>query len=739
MPRPAKTALFIVIGAYATFYAAYSWSPLAVDQDQNLFMPGSQPGSAVLEKASQCDNCHGGYDPGAEPAHNWRGGMMAHAARDPLWLACLAVANQDSIWALGNPNAGDLCLRCHTPGGWIEGRSDPPNASALTSSRGDFEGVNCDSCHRMIDPFNALSQMPELPAETDSVGISKAEETRQRDAEVLTNIALFDSSPFYDPGTGLPVHFGDGSLPGYIESTSGQYYIDPADDKRGPRFDASPKHKWYYSRYHKSKFMCATCHDVSNPVLANVLLSPGLPERQSPASFFHLERTWSEFSLSDYGLDGGAATNPSVAESGVVWASKCQDCHMSDVTGKACNKNVATRTDLALHDQTGGNTWMSRLLATADQNGPVYDPYNYAILSGSKYPGARIDVDGLNNLADELLDGEARARANLHRAADITLVADMSHAATVRLINNTGHKLISGFPEGRRMWLSVKFHDAGGNVIGELNPYQPLSTTLDAQGNEQYVSGGILQVTRDDLVYEAQMSSSLTGETKTFHFVLATDRYKDNRIPPRGFDIACAGERLVIPCWQGAEAIDYFTAAEYAGGYDEVTFAKPQGTAGWTATLYYQTTSKEYIEFLRDEIVGDASTLSSPTPSGEAQAYIIQDTQEPNLSFFANLKDWGQAIWDLWLHNGGAAPVDMTAAISPPREMEIQQEPDGTRLRFATIVGRNYQVQYHGDLTTGSWTDLGGPIAGHGGVTEITDPAPAAAPRRFYRVVTTVP
>ena len=44
---------------------------------------------------------------------------MGQAARDPLFHACLAVANQDAAFA------GDLCIRCHTPGGWISGRSEP--------------------------------------------------------------------------------------------------------------------------------------------------------------------------------------------------------------------------------------------------------------------------------------------------------------------------------------------------------------------------------------------------------------------------------------------------------------------------------------------------------------------------------------------------------------------------------------------------------------------------------------
>ena len=72
----------------------------------------------------------------------------AQAARDPLFYACLTVALQDSIWAIGRPNAGDLCLRCHFTEGWTEDRSDPINASAMTGS--DFDGAQCDLCHSLL-------------------------------------------------------------------------------------------------------------------------------------------------------------------------------------------------------------------------------------------------------------------------------------------------------------------------------------------------------------------------------------------------------------------------------------------------------------------------------------------------------------------------------------------------------------------------------------------------------------
>jgi hypothetical protein len=476
--------------------------------------------------------------------------------------------------------------------------------------------------------------------------------------------------------------------------------------------------------------MCSTCHDVSNPVLANVLQELGLPEKQAGGSYFHVERTWSEFQLSAFGQEGGSATDEDYAEkTGVTHASTCQDCHMKDVVGKACNKNVPIRNDLALHDQTGGNTWITRILATADANSPVYDAYNHAILSGSKYPGASIDVAGLQNSGEALLAGELRARGNLRSAADLELVADHTGEAVLRIRNLTGHKLISGFPEGRRMWLRVDFHDASGSLISSINAYTPLATSLDGDGNRQYESGGVLNKTRDDLVYEVKMSSSLTGESETFHFVLATDRYKDNRIPPKGFDSVAASSRLAHPRWNGADAVDYFTAAEYAGGYDEVIINKPAGTAAWRARLYYQTTSKDYIEFLRDEAAGVNTTLDSPTPSGEPEAYIIQS--DP---YFSTIKDWGDAMWDLWLNNGGSPPEIMAEFTSEPVLGNCSFNPDASHIRFLTLPGRSYQVQYSDDMAEESWVDLGSEITGDGTVKEIIDTYPLSSGKRFYRV-----
>ena len=66
---------------------------------------------------------------------------------------------------------------------------------------------------------------------------------------------------------------------------------------------------------------------------------------------------------------------------------------------------------------------------------------------------------------------------------------------------------------------------------------------------------------------------------------------KDNRIPPKGYvqaDYNQAGLRPV-----GTSYID-------GQNWDETTYQLPLSTARVVAVLYYQTASKEYIEFLRD-------------------------------------------------------------------------------------------------------------------------------------------
>jgi len=667
-------------------------------------MPGTQPDQGInLENPNRCLNCHGGFNPAGEPGSQWTGSMMSQAARDPLWWASITVAAQDSIWALGNPNATDICLRCHMPEGWLGGRSDPTNATLMTGS--DFDGVHCDVCHRMWDPFfedgfagdressdwtGYWDEAGNTGPGSGTLSQTEAERTLAEDRSLAPNIRRYVGDNFF-AADGRP--FSDG----YTENASGQYFVSPDAHKRASFVDADARHQMLYSRYHKSKFFCGSCHDISNPVFANLGLSDLvdqtggtalITEQYSASQYFHVERTFSEFMLSAYGRnEGGAPTNPEFRAQGapeIAQAAKCQDCHMRDIRGTAANKmGTIFRPDdstehpnsgVPLHDMTGGNAWISHILASLDPNGPVYDPVNVAILD--KGP-AELTLD-LNAGQSPKVTGAAlkagsdRAKQQLLLAATIkdgpggvrdTVSYDPTSGALSFVIqNNAGHKLITGFPEGRRMWVNVRAY-AGGSLIYEVNPYDDSVGTLKGLETGSSPELGPNEAYVDALVYEMHPSSSLTGEAHSFHFVLGDGRSKDNRIPPKGFDKDAATDRHSQPVNPVTHLGDpnYFTEAEYAGGFDAQSLTIAAGADFVEVTLYYQGTSREYIEFLRDEINGTGNrTLASPTLSGEPQAYVVQT--DP---FFAQLRAWGDTIWDMWRHNHGFTLDDGTLGADP--------------------------------------------------------------------------
>jgi len=347
---------------------------------------------------------------------------------------------------------------------------------------------------------------------------------------------------------------------------------------------------------------------------------------------------------------------------------KCQDCHMRDVEGVGCNKAGSPfrptgstehpKSGQPLHDLTGGNAFVSYVLASAIAGSANYDAVNASLLFQG--PGVlTLDMtqgEGVNPVA--LLAGMDRAKQQLQLAASVQdLQYDpVGKVLTFRVQNNTGHKLISGFPEGRRMFINIKGYNQG-NLVCQINPYDTAIGTLKGLNSSYSPNSPALgqgETYVDELVYEMHPTSTITGETETFHFALATGRYKDNRIPPKGFRIADAPARLCEPVWHGVSSPGYYTSAEYTGGYDQVSIALPIGIDAVSVGLYYQTTSREYMEFLRDEINGNARQTLPPS------AYIAQT--DP---FFTKLKAWGNTVWQLWDHNKnvpGAAPFLMAQA-----------------------------------------------------------------------------
>jgi hypothetical protein len=119
-----------------------------------------------------------------------------------------------------------------------------------------------------------------------------------------------------------------------------------------------------------------------------------------------------------------------------------------------------------------------------------------------------------------------------------------------------------------------------------------------------------------------------------FHLVLNDRIYKDNRIPPAGF----VPDATTMPVGATYPVLSDGTMAHWDVKRYDVPV--PSGTAGpltVTASLYYQTTSREYVEFLRDENT-TGSDPQDPTPGAPSR---------------------GEKIWSYWDASGRSAPILM--------------------------------------------------------------------------------
>jgi hypothetical protein len=379
------------------------------------------------------------------------------------------------------------------------------------------------------------------------------------------------------------------------------YVVDDIDIRRGPYNDANTApHDWVQSTFVSKSEFCGTCHDVSNPVYTKAIDGTYQPNNLGEAApsfntydMFPVERTYSEWTMSAYNSPGGI---PSEAFGGnKTSVSSCLDCHMMDVNGKGCKKPTApSRTDLPLHDLTGGNTFVPLL---------VKDQFS-----------GEVDANAIDA-------GIVRAKYMLENAATMNLSGELAtngYEIDVEIINETGHKLPSGYPEGRRMWINVQAFDINDNLLYESGAYDYATGQLETIGTKIYEAKLGMSQSVADIANSNGSGNYSAGES--FHFALNNMVVKDNRIPPRGFTNANFEAIQAAPVGYTYEDGDY---------YDETHYNVPEDTYRVQVKLMYQTTSKEYIEFLRDN-------------------------NETNTK--------GQELYDLWVAYGKSTPVVMQEA-----------------------------------------------------------------------------
>jgi hypothetical protein len=711
-------------------------------QQQELFNITFPAPYNVFEFVVTCMACHGGsVDQNAAHGGNWAGTAMASSARDPVFRANHLIINnavkpiQDGV--------GNMCFRCHSPNGWYSGRFDPKLAGQSDASNmyhsillsTDDEGISCEVCHRAIG--NVIMKRSDLdandPVWTMMAGIDDWPHTGNPFPEGPvagnpygdTTLQLNDGMTYGGKYAGsVNIHFSDLPIGGtnYTGQTYGVYPLDWYDaalagqpvlnpdgtysihfeEPIGPPLDPvtgkpnymeqgiSLEHPTYKGNHLRTPEFCATCHELPIPVLNH-----GMPE----------QRTYTEWKYSNFGRAFAADPNS---------GTRCQDCHMptlkheySDIVKQTLNPDPAVsgwfpyakdrnlnldpmtgRRGTTFHKFGGGN------LNLPDMMTNLYPEVDLEVIGAPTGNDTRIFPGMLSDRTTMWERTKRNSEISLRDAVSVqilngpTYIGQGRYEVKVKVINNTGHRIPTGYPDGRRFWVNLRVYNNAGTLAYESGYYDQATAQLYNDSAKAGLTRATTAVIDKNfgnkvMIYEKRTGSDPDGDGNYAISVslLNNKVVFDNRIPPAGFDYSqYSPSGVKFMTYLPGTVPDTVRPIEQAGrfvagaNYDIVTyrFTPPRGVtpAQVRAEIYWQTHTREFMEHLRD---GDTT---GPRPEGPPSVFQLNYPLVPTyLSDVINLAgitdpykaaslndNWGGIAYASWLLTGQGTPHLVCAA-----------------------------------------------------------------------------
>ncbi len=523
----------------------------------------------VYSNAAGCGSCHRASSDGSgvmrlpqsaagadiSPWAGWGHSMMAQAWSDPYYQA--AVEGQAQEFPDYAGDIEDKCLSCHSP---MAHSYAHDTGLGLATSDCPLGG----ECYRME---------------------SSALQNHAREGVSCTLChQMVAQSVGTEPGSGnyrVAQEGDDGA--GIIYGPYQNPIFRPMQNITGYRVEQGD--------YISSSEHCGSCHDLDTPTFD---INTGHPAE--PAIVFREQAAYAEWLNSSYG-DGGSQER------------SCQACHMprpdAYQTAIAVNRSGVVnpswpqRAPFSQHDIAGGNTYVLGLLKTWRKE--------LGIEASTTAQGFDAAI--------------AKGREILGQAAEVTLVAPVHEAGqlqlAVRITNNSGHKLPTGYPS-RRMWLQLTVSNALGEVLFEsgkadenglldVDSDHLAASCLTTDKSDGFINSPCYQQHRNEItapgqvaIYEAVMAD--TNRHINYSLLYSASYLKDNRLPPAGFssqgdnyDVATAivGSALADGDFNREQGIQ-------GSGRDTVHYriAVPGDTSGPLSVavrLWYQSISPAYI------------------------------------------------------------------------------------------------------------------------------------------------
>ncbi|MEW5804303.1 MAG: fibronectin type III domain-containing protein [bacterium] len=570
---------------------------------------------------------------------------------------------------------------------------------------------------------------------------------------------------------GKPAINPDGTLPLELSVPLCPPYDPDSGTYNYQEYAASTEHATFRGDFLASPELCASCHDLTIPVL-----NSGMPE----------QRIYSEWKYSDYGRTKGSATYRSCNKchmpvhrheySDATPVSLNADPKFSGWFPYAKDRNPDG--GIHLHKFAGANRDLPMMMMV------LYPEVDLAVVG---IPTGRNTGMFPGMLSSRDLSWD-RARRNtelsLESAVDIRISSgpvfkpDIGKwEVRVRVTNLAGHRIPAGFPDGRRLWIRLVVRDESGRIVFESGYYDPERATLFNDSTKTGLSRALRPAIDSGatavMIYE-QVTGTCEGNSCKPSANLLNDRILfDNRIPPAGFiyaDFRQAGARFWN--YDPSTYMPREDTGRYTDGqnWDEVTYtftalanpvsmdthtahadihtapattdialaatapaaAAPAATDTALASpvlsarveAYWQTHTREYMEYLKEN---DTSTLSPKGPPNPADPnYPHVPTYLRDVVGLSGMTDldgkrlrdnWGGIAYASWLLSGKGEPFlvasDDTAIKSAPgapsEVTAASLDPFSIQVTWSSVPGAegyDVWVRYGKSDQTASWDKL---------------------------------
>ena len=145
--------------------------------------------------------------------------------------------------------------------------------------------------------------------------------------------------------------------------------------------------------------------------------------------------------------------------------------------------------------------------------------------------------------------------------------------------------------------------------------------------------------------------------------------------------------------------------------------------------------------------VAQAPYLSITNGTAANDMFISYDDTkscQTKLSYIRNLHLGGLMIWELSQDYSSSQPAGqrtplttaLKQALATPNITSIQRSGNDVQLNFSSLPLALYNVQWSSNIASTVWNTLTNNVPGTGTNVQVSDPATATAPARFYRIQT---